>query len=121
MEYTGKEPDLILGTIHGPGYAGAGGKSTWFRQEFDVFEDWHTYAIDWDETGIRWYFDEELYAEVGPDNLGRANGCSTDPSSSFSISPSAAHSVGSSTPNSSFPCSCTSTTCASTRPPTPDP
>lgn len=71
MEYTGKEPDLILGTIHGPGYAGAGGKSTWFRQEFDVFEDWHTYAIDWDETGIRWYFDEELYAEVGPDNLGR--------------------------------------------------
>ena len=71
MEYTGKEPDLILGTIHGPGYAGAGGKSTWFRQEFDVFEDWHTYAIDWDETGIRWYFDDELYAEVGPDNLGR--------------------------------------------------
>lgn len=71
MEYTGKEPDLILGTIHGPGYAGAGGKSTWFRQEFDVFEDWHTYAIEWDETGIRWFFDDQLYAEVGPDNIGR--------------------------------------------------
>ncbi len=71
MEYTGKEPDLILGTIHGPGYAGAGGKSTWFRQDFDVSEDWHTYAIDWDESGIRWYFDGEMYAEVGPDNLGR--------------------------------------------------
>ncbi len=71
MEYTGKEPDLILGTIHGPGYAGAGGKSTWFRQDFDVFEDWHTYAVDWDETGIRWYFDDEMYAEIGPENLGR--------------------------------------------------
>jgi beta-glucanase (GH16 family) len=25
MEYVGREPDLVIGTIHGPGYAGAGG------------------------------------------------------------------------------------------------
>ena len=27
MEYVGREPDLVIGTLHGPGYAGAGGRS----------------------------------------------------------------------------------------------
>ena len=69
MEYTGKEPDLILGTVHGPGYAGAGGKSKWFRQEFDIADDWHTYAIDWNEERIQWYFDDEMYYELRPENI----------------------------------------------------
>jgi len=69
MEYTGKEPDLILGTVHGPGYAGAGGKSKWFRQEFDIADDWHTYAIDWNEERIRWFFDDEMYYELKPENI----------------------------------------------------
>ncbi|NNE96172.1 MAG: glycoside hydrolase family 16 protein [Acidimicrobiales bacterium] len=69
MEYTGKEPDLILGTIHGPGYAGAGGKSKWFRQDFDIADDWHTYAVDWNEERIQWFFDDEMYSEVKPEDL----------------------------------------------------
>lgn len=69
MEYVGREPDLVIGTIHGPGYAGAGGKSNWNRQDFDIGDDWHTFAVDWDETGIRWFFDGEQYAEVGPENI----------------------------------------------------
>ena len=70
MEYIGREPDLILGTIHGPGYSGAGGRSQWIRQEFDIADDWHTYAVDWDEEGIRWFFDDEMYFELGPEDLG---------------------------------------------------
>ncbi len=70
MEYVGREPDLVLGTIHGPGYAGAGGLTTWNRLEFPVAEDFHTFAIDWDENGIRWYFDGEQYAEKTPASLG---------------------------------------------------
>jgi beta-glucanase (GH16 family) len=69
MEYTGKEPDLVLGTIHGPGYAGAGGLTTWNRLDFPVEDDFHTFAIDWDEDGIRWFFDGEQYAEKTPDSL----------------------------------------------------
>ena len=69
MEYVGREPDLVLGTIHGPGYAGAGGRSKWFRQDFDIADDWHTYAIDWDEDGIRWFFDDQMYYEIGPEDL----------------------------------------------------
>ncbi len=69
MEYTGKEPDLVLGTIHGPGYAGAGGLTTWNRLDFPVEDAFHTFAIDWDEEGIRWFFDGEQYAEKTPDSL----------------------------------------------------
>ncbi len=69
MEYTGKEPDLVLGTIHGPGYAGAGGLTTWNRLDFPVEDDFHTFAVDWDEEGIRWYFDGEQYAEKTPVSL----------------------------------------------------
>ena len=71
MEYTGKEPDLILGTVHGPGYAGAGGKSKWFRQDFDIADDWHTFAIEWSEGRIEWFFDGERYYELTPENLGQ--------------------------------------------------
>lgn len=71
MEYVGREPDLVIGTLHGPGYSGAGGKSGWNRQEFAIADDFHTFAVDWDETGIRFFFDGEQYHEVGPDNIGR--------------------------------------------------
>ena len=70
MEYAGKEPDLVLGTIHGPGYAGAAGLTRWNRQEFPIADDFHTFAVDWDENGIRWYFDDELFYDVTPDLVG---------------------------------------------------
>jgi beta-glucanase (GH16 family) len=70
MEYVGREPDLVLGTIHGPGYAGAGGLSKWFRQDFPIADDFHTFAIDWDETGIRWFFNGEQYSEFTPADVG---------------------------------------------------
>lgn len=70
MEYVGREPDLVLGTLHGPGYSGAGGRSQWNRQEFEIGDDFHTFAIDWDAQGIRWYFDGDMYFEIGPDDLG---------------------------------------------------
>jgi beta-glucanase (GH16 family) len=69
MEYVGREPDLVIGTIHGPGYSGAGGRSGWNRQEFEIADDFHTYAIDWDAEGIRWLFDGEVYFEIGPEDL----------------------------------------------------
>ena len=70
MEYVGREPDLVIGTVHGPGYAGAGGISQWNRQEFDIADDFHTFAIDWDAAGIRWYFDDQMYFDLQPERLG---------------------------------------------------
>ncbi|MDJ0770515.1 MAG: glycoside hydrolase family 16 protein [Ilumatobacter sp.] len=69
MEYVGRDPDLVLGTIHGPGYSGAGGRSTWFRQEHEIADEFRTFAIDWDENRIQWFYEGEMYAEIGPDDL----------------------------------------------------
>lgn len=70
MEHLGREPDLILGTIHGPGYSGALGRTRWNRQDYDIADDFHTYAVEWDHEGVRWYYDDELYFTVGRDDVG---------------------------------------------------
>jgi beta-glucanase (GH16 family) len=70
MEHVGREPDLVVGTVHGPGYAGAGGLTRWSRREFDIADDFHVFAIDWDEEGIRWYFDGEVYYDLARDVVG---------------------------------------------------
>lgn len=70
MEYVGREPDLIMGTMHGPGYAGAVGLSKWNRQEFNIADDFHTYAIEWDANQISWYFDGELYSTYTREDVG---------------------------------------------------
>ena len=70
MEHVGREPDLSLGTIHGPGYSGAGGLTRWNRQDHDLADDFHVFAIEWDAAGIRWFYDDEQFFEVGPDSLG---------------------------------------------------
>ena len=61
MEYIGREPDLVFGTIHGPGYAGATGFTRWNRQDYPIADDYHTYAIEWDYDGITWFYDGEEY------------------------------------------------------------
>jgi beta-glucanase (GH16 family) len=69
MEYVGREPDLIIGTLHGPGYSGAVGMSQWNRQEYAIADDFHTYAIEWKADQIDWYYDGEKYHTVTPDDL----------------------------------------------------
>jgi beta-glucanase (GH16 family) len=70
MEYVGREPDLVIGTIHGPGYAGAGGITKWNRQDFDISEDFHVFAVEWDSDGIRWFFDNQMYSDLSRDAVG---------------------------------------------------
>ena len=70
MEYVGREPDLVVGTIHGPGYAGAGGLTKWNRQEYAIADDFHTFSVEWDYDGIRWFYDGELYSDLSRDVVG---------------------------------------------------
>jgi beta-glucanase (GH16 family) len=70
MEYVGREPDLVMGTVHGPGYSGAGGLGRWNRQEYDIADDFHTFAIEWDESGITWFYDGEDYFTLTPEDVG---------------------------------------------------
>lgn len=70
MEYLGKEPDLIMGTLHGPGYSGALGISKWNRQSYNIADDFHTYAIEWSPDQIDWFYDGVKYHTVTRDDVG---------------------------------------------------
>jgi beta-glucanase (GH16 family) len=70
MEYVGREPDLIMGTAHGPGYSGALGIGRWNRQDYAIADDFHTYAIEWDTEGIRWFYDGERYFTLDREAVG---------------------------------------------------
>jgi beta-glucanase (GH16 family) len=70
MEYVGREPDLIIGTMHGPGYSGAVGLSKWYRPGFNIADDFHTYAIEWDTNQISWFFDGEQYSTYTREDVG---------------------------------------------------
>jgi beta-glucanase (GH16 family) len=70
MEYIGREPKLVMGTAHGPGYAGVGGKGRWNPQEFKIADEFHTYAIEWNYEGITWFFDGEPYYTLNREDVG---------------------------------------------------
>jgi beta-glucanase (GH16 family) len=69
MEHLGREPDLILGTVHGPGYAGALGLTKWNRRPYDIADEFRTYAVEWEPDGITWFYEGEPYFRVVPDDL----------------------------------------------------
>lgn len=70
MEYIGKEPDLIMGTLHGPGYSGAVGFSKWNRQKYAIADDFHTYAVHSQPDQIDWYYDGVKYHTVTRADVG---------------------------------------------------
>ena len=71
MENIGREPSEVHGTVHGPGYSGAGGIGSGFRlPEGERFADaFHTFAIEWAPESVRWFVDGHLYQTLTPANL----------------------------------------------------
>jgi beta-glucanase (GH16 family) len=63
MENIGREPALVHGTIHGPGYSGANGIGAPFSLPGGkrFADDYHTFAVEWETGEIRWYVDGKLY------------------------------------------------------------
>jgi beta-glucanase (GH16 family) len=70
VEYLGNQPTKILGTVHGPGYAGAESISksyTLTNSRFDT--DFHVFGIEWDENYINFYVDDVLYNQITPEDV----------------------------------------------------
>lgn len=72
LENIGVEPQIVHGTVHGPGYSGASGIGNSFSLDEDFSDDYHIYAIDWDPNVIRWYVDGELFGTVSIGNIGNS-------------------------------------------------
>ncbi|TDP94023.1 glycoside hydrolase family 16 protein [Labedaea rhizosphaerae] len=71
MENIGKEPGSVHGTIHGPGYSGAGGIGAGYTLPGgQAFADgFHTFAVDWAPNSITWSVDGNAYETRTPADL----------------------------------------------------
>ncbi|NYF59212.1 glycoside hydrolase family 16 protein [Micromonospora purpureochromogenes] len=70
MENIGREPNTVYGTIHGPGYSGAGGITGSRTIAAPLADAFHTYRVDWEPNSIVWYLDGVEYHRVDPARLG---------------------------------------------------
>jgi beta-glucanase (GH16 family) len=63
MKNIGREPSVVHGTFHGPGYSGGKGIGAAYTlaggKKFS--DDFHTFAVEWEPNVIRFYVDENLY------------------------------------------------------------
>ena len=68
MENIGSEPSVIHGTVHGPRYFGANGVGAAKRLPggAQYTDDFHIFAIEWEEDEIRWYMDDQMYSKLTP-------------------------------------------------------
>ncbi len=63
MENIGKEPAIIHGSIHGPGYVGGTGIEAPFTLpgKARFADDFHVFAIEWDTDSVSFFVDKNLY------------------------------------------------------------
>jgi beta-glucanase (GH16 family) len=71
MEHIGKQPSIVHGTLHGPGYSGAKGVSASYSLSSSrkFADDYHTFAVEWEPGVIRFYVDGALYKTRTPADL----------------------------------------------------
>jgi beta-glucanase (GH16 family) len=70
MENKGSEPNRILGTIHGIGYAGTG-LGGHFTSDRPFYQDFHLYGMIWSPYLIEFYVDDStnIYASYTPGEI----------------------------------------------------
>jgi beta-glucanase (GH16 family) len=71
LENIGKEPTIVHGTVHGPGYYGANGLTSSYSLPGNerFADDFHLYAVEWEPEVIRWYVDNTLYHTLTPADM----------------------------------------------------
>jgi beta-glucanase (GH16 family) len=70
LELRGQKPNMMNGTVHGPGYSGAGGITKTFAFENDRFDnEFHLFAVEWGTDYIDFFVDSTLYQRITPDNI----------------------------------------------------
>jgi len=61
MENIGKEPAMVHGTLHAPGYPGAGYSAAYTLPSGAFSDDFHVFAVEWEPQQLRMYVDGTLY------------------------------------------------------------
>ncbi|MEL6141943.1 MAG: glycoside hydrolase family 16 protein [Bacteroidota bacterium] len=67
MEIRGQEPNLMHGSLHGPGYSAGDAVTTTYGFEDNRFDtDFFIFAIEWGEDYIDYFVDDFLYQRITP-------------------------------------------------------
>lgn len=68
LENIGREPTIVHGTVHGPGYSGGNGigKPYSLPGGAAFADDFHLYAVEWATNYIKWLVDGQQYFAVSP-------------------------------------------------------
>lgn len=70
MEYRGQEPNLVHGSLHGPGYSGGAAITKSYGYTNDRFDvGFHLFAVEWGEDYIDYYVDDTLYQRIRPEDV----------------------------------------------------
>ena len=70
MENIGREPAMVHGTLHGPGYSGDKGIGASHALPSGAFaDDFHLFAVEWTPGEIRWLADGQEYRRTTPADL----------------------------------------------------
>ena len=65
MEHIGREPSIVHGTVHGPGYSGGNGIGAQTAlAAARLSDDFHVFAVDWSPDRIEFFFDGRSYGQV---------------------------------------------------------
>ena len=70
VETRGSAPNVVHGTVHGPGYSGGNGRGSTFYAPNPVSNGYHTYGVDWLPNKIVWTFDGQPYFTMTPADTG---------------------------------------------------
>ena len=69
IENIGREPNIVHGTMHGPGYSADKGIGASYDFRRRVADNYHIFAVEWEPDVIRWYVDGRLYQTRTPADL----------------------------------------------------
>lgn len=71
MENIGKEPSMVHGSLHGPGYSGDRDYTSEYKLPGGVrfADDFHVFAVEWEPKTVRFFVDQDLYATFTPTRL----------------------------------------------------
>lgn len=64
LEYVGREPNTVIGALHGPGYSGGNAIDQWSYRSSPIADDWHVVAVEWNYEGIKWFLDGSQFHSV---------------------------------------------------------
>ena len=70
LEMRGQNPDVLIGSLHGPGYSGGEAISKRYTLPNDRMDTgFHVYGIEWGPDYVNYYIDDVLYNQITPEDL----------------------------------------------------